>query len=332
MPTAIKRSQFLNPNYPIVGIFALGIADFTLEEVFNIDLFDFSKTNNVGSKLTDTLTVYKTTNNYNLDIENVIKSIDKLNEDETIKPVTVEVQLPPAGLTTNGTGKCERIDKSNPCDGQRMYELYLWYKNQPDGWWNKDGDFTPADFLGLMLFAEAGGADTEFLKSITFATSSQLWGSSNEHEAYCKTPSCEEGIFNFIGAYMEVASSRYNSYVYNPNPNLDHLLDSDESRYNYFVQNGVNLEDIANDTVYNPISTEYTNDTPVHWGNFGCGEDCDYLGDNWLQNAGNNNINVGTTDRCGLYDIVGQNNSLGVVYTNNQKYNWSLEDSPCFNR
>ncbi len=239
----------------------------------------------------------------------------------------------PSGLTSTGEGICQRIDRSNPCDGERMYELYLWYKNQPDAWWNQDGDFTPADFLSLMLLAEAKGADPEFLKAITAASSSQLWGSNAEHQAYCTTPECEAGIFNFIGAYMEVGTRRYNAIIANPisNNNLKLLINSDQQNANYFAQNGVTIDQIGDMTISNPVSVIYNNDVPTHWGNFGCGADCDYLGDNWLQNAGRSDIKVNTTDRCGLYDIYGQNGVMAVVYTNNQKYNWSLPNSPCFN-
>lgn len=251
-----------------------------------------------------------------------------LAESEAIKP---EDLTPPEGLTKTSevNEKCQRVDRSNPCDGNRMYDMYLWYKSQPDAWWNKDGDFTPADFLALMLVSEAGGSDPEYLKAITKATSSQLWGSNAEHQAYCTTPDCEAGIFNFIGAYMQSASRRYNQLIDNPNGMLSNM--SNEQKYaEYFAQNGLDISQVASDTIYNPVSKVYNNDTPVHWGNFGCGPECEYLGPNWIKDANQLEIQTGTTDRCGLYDMYGTDGVLAVVFTNNQKYNWTLEDSPCF--
>jgi hypothetical protein len=249
---------------------------------------------------------------------------------ESPEVITPEDIVPPAGLTKTVEGRCQRVDRSNPCDGNRMYEMYLWYKSQPDGWWYTNGEFTPADFLALMLISEAGSGDTEFLNAITAASSSQLWGSSNEHQPYCTTSDCEAGIFNFIGAYMQSASRRYNEIVLNENGNQESVVNVDKTTAENFARNGIDLRKIANDTIYNPVSKTYDNDTPVHWGNFGCGPECEYLGPNWIKDANQLEVQTGTTDRCGLYDMYGTDGVLAVVFTNNQKYNWTSEDSECF--
>lgn len=249
---------------------------------------------------------------------------------ESPEAITPEDIVPPAGLTKTTEGRCQRVDRSNPCDGNRMYELYIWYKSQPDGWWYTNGEFTPADFLALMLVSEAGKSDTEFLNAITTASSSQLWGSSAEHQPYCTTSDCEAGIFNFIGAYMQSASRRYNEIVLNENGNQESVINIDKTMAENFARNGIDLRKIATDTIYNPVSKTYNNDTPVHWGNFGCGPECEYLGPNWIKDANQTEVKTGTTDRCGLYDMYGTDGVLAVVFTNNQKYNWTLEDSECF--
>lgn len=213
---------------------------------------------------------------------------------------------------------------SNPCDGNRIYQTYLEYQKQFE-------DLTPAEFLAIILMAEANGADTEFLESITLATSSQLWGTSNQHEAYCKTSNCEEGIFNFIGAYMEAGTRRYNTILYEKDPEkIKELMKTDQAAIEYFNKNGISISQIVNDTIYDPVSTTYSNNTPTQWGNFGCGENCDYLGPNWIKEANQTDIQTGTTNVCGIYDLVGQGDSLGVVFTENQKYNWSVKNPECF--
>lgn len=256
--------------------------------------------------------------------------------DIDINPSQITIDTPPADLTVNSANegsKCQRIDRSNPCDGKRIYELYLWYKNQDSAWWNEDGDFTPADFLALMLLAEAKGSDPDFLRSIMVATSNQLWGEGNPAApngvSYCTTPNCESGIFNFIGAYMEAGSRRYNELLYSGVSNEEalNILNSDYENYIIFKESGLTIDEIANNTIYNPISSIYSNDVPTQWGNFGCGAECDYLGNNWLEGA--IEVPQGTTNRCSVYDVVSQDNSQAVVFTNNQAYNWSLPDSPC---
>lgn len=94
----------------------------------------------------------------------------------------------------------------------------------------------------------------------------------------------------------------------------------------------MSIDQIANDVIYDPISSEYNNDVPTQWGVTGCGENCEGIEIDWLKNLNNTDgVEYNTTDRCGIYDSYGLGNVQAVVYTNNQMYNWSLEDSPCFN-
>ncbi len=344
LPDPIKISKSFSPyTYIVGGSFALLPALAFLDDYYDLGIQDSifgqfggsSEDKSIGAKIIVQTIIQQKPILQTAAPDTV--SIEKTST-RTLEAPELNLNLPPEGLTINSAnkdGKCVRIDRSNPCDGARMYELYLWYKEQPNAWWNDDGDFTPADFLALMLLSEAKGADPEFLKSIMVATSNQLWGEGNPAApngiSYCTTPECEAGIFNFIGAYMEVASRRYNTIIIDKNTqDIDLLIKSDSQNANIFAKNGLTIDKIAIDTIINPISTTYSNDAPTHWGNFGCGQNCDYLGDNWLQNAGANDIKVNTDDRCGVYDIYGQNGVSAVVYTNNQAYNWSLPDSPCF--
>ncbi len=216
-----------------------------------------------------------------------------------------------------------------------MYELYSWYKNQPNMWWNKDGNFTPADFLALMLIGEATGGDKELMTAIMTATSNQLWGSSEKHKPYCNDATCEAGIFNFIGTYMQSAGERYNGLISNDgNPSAGTLrnLVAGQEAADKFADQGLTLDQIANDVIYNPISKVYNNDVPTQWGVTGCGTKCEGIGIEWLKNLNSTSgVEYNTTGRCGIYDFYGIGNVQAVVYTNNQLYNWSLENSPCTN-
>lgn len=245
-----------------------------------------------------------------------------------------ELEINTEDLTSNGQGECTR-NGNEYCDGTRMYELYLWYKNQPNGWW-QDGDFTPADFLAMMLIAESTGGDPELLKAIMTATANQLWGQSDKHDPYCTTPDCAAGIFNFLGDYVQSAGERYNGLISNdgsPSQGTLRNLASGQEVAEYFAQNGLSIDQIANDVIYNPISKEYNNDVPTQWGVTGCGENCEGIEIEWLENLNSaNGVEYNTTDRCGIYDSYGLGNVQAVVFTNNQAHNWSLpkNESNCY--
>lgn len=58
LPPAIKAARHISPVLPIVGLLSLGLADYVSEEVFNIDLIDFStntQTISVGTELSGIL-------------------------------------------------------------------------------------------------------------------------------------------------------------------------------------------------------------------------------------------------------------------------------------
>lgn len=197
-----------------------------------------------------------------------------------------------------------------------------WYKAQPSGWWFTNGDFTPADFLAMILMFEANGNQGD-LKAIMTAAANQLWGTSNDRSAYCESQSCEAGIFNFIGAYIESGVRRWNAlYESNFNPSPDTYLgltSQPAGGYDLLKAAHLSLRDVANAVVHTQAFRNIDGDAPTDWG--APGKDPDLK---WLARALGHNALSGTTDRCGVYYI-----GYDVVYTANQAYNWSMNPSPC---
>ena len=165
--------------------------------------------------------------------------------------------------------------------GRSMLELYNWYSQQNDAWWMKEtgGKFTPADFLAVILQAEATGNKPETLKAIATATTNQLWSVGNPSapkgdSSYCTSSDCTAGIMNFLGNYSGSAWLRYTAAIGDPtSSSLKGLKDPLTS--GMFANSGLSLEQIAELTVYNPdpTATVWSNDKPIHWGCIGSG--CD---------------------------------------------------------
>lgn len=225
----------------------------------------------------------------------------------------------PSDLRKIGTGECLAH-----CDGTRMYELYQWYKAQPNGWWYHDGQFTPVDFAAMMVMGESlGSGDPETVKAtaskIAEAISNQLSYSSPENgrPGYCTTSDCQGGggVFNFIGAYSQSAWIRYNNLIDNPSAKTLQGL-RDQQLADYFAKNGISLDQISNDIVKKPASqVDYIN-LPTEWGCQGCNDP----GLKWIQKAIEHNAPTGTTNPWGVY-YMGKDGE--VVYTLNQAAYWA---------
>lgn len=238
----------------------------------------------------------------------------------TKKPTTSSVNShttlsgPPPGLTSNGTGTCVRVGNSY-CDGESMYELYTWYADQPDAWWyGGDDEFTPADFLTLMLSYESRGGGDELLDAVAVASTNQLWGTApGGREAYCTDQaSCDAGIFNFVGSYMQSAGMRYNNLVTTGKPQA---VSDGASDIKPIFDNGT-ADALANQVVYSQSPKAIDLNAPTDWGapTSAAGNDPDVVGLSRAVDSGN----VGTTDPCGLYYAGGGD----VVYSFNQKAAW----------
>lgn len=251
----------------------------------------------------------------------------ELNSEQAVLEQTFEnqpdrtLQNPPEGLTSKGAGLCNRT-----CDGERIYKLYEALRDQKDGWWYHNGEFTPADFLALMLIAESTGNSPEFLSSIIVATSNQLWGSAPDHDPYCTTPDCAAGVFNFLGSYTESTTRRWNNVLLPalasggyPSPEDIEKLAASKYWVDYFASYNLSIEQIADHTVYNPISEEWGNDVPVHWGS------PDLAG--WTTNYYKFGGASGTYDKCGVYYLGGGD----VVFTLNQESTWQNSADTCKN-
>lgn len=204
----------------------------------------------------------------------------------------------PPGLTSHGSGDCVRVGNTY-CDGERMFELYSWYRDN-NGWWNDYGnnELEPAEFLGVMLIVESGG-NTELLKSITTASTNQLWGeAAGSREPYCDSQAdCQAGVLNFIGAYMESAGRRYNSLLDGKNPEGDSK--TWEQYYQHLEDSGLSLEEIADMTVYSQKPKTIDLNAPTEWGS-----------PSLVPNKGPN---------CEVYFAGGGD----IVYSFQQQYNWN---------
>lgn len=215
----------------------------------------------------------------------------------------------PNGLTSKGSGECTRVDNTAACDGERMFELYTWYYQTP-GWWNnfKIGNFTPQQFLALIILAEAN-YDPELTSVLMEAVAHNLWGTGYDaegnlmHTAYCESSTCAAGIFNFLGAYVQSAWERYNGLLAG---NVGESVD----RYQDISGSGITLDSIANKVIYNTPEDwkTYNLDDPVHWGSKG-DPDLPRVPSNVQQGSG----------RCEIY----YRGAGETVWTLNQAYTWS---------
>jgi hypothetical protein len=214
-----------------------------------------------------------------------------------------------------------------------MYQLYSWYKDQKGAWWYNatGGTFTPFDFMAIMLVGEETGGTPETLRAVSLAAANQLWYSLPEdkrREAYCGTPNCEAGVFNFLGAYSQSAVERYNTLFPNDSAtpvggtSKENLLSGNDKIWADKFANSaasLTLDQIAN-LLESPTaqSQEYIN-LPTDWGCLGCGDSAT----RWVARANQCNAKIGTTDRCGIY----YQGDGEVVYTLNQKASW--ENGSC---
>jgi diguanylate cyclase (GGDEF)-like protein len=273
--------------------------------------------------------------------------IQKTNQDEPINiPVEekihpVSVQAPTSGINLPIISKPEvglsvRAAVTDPCnvgrgcDGQRMYELYKFYEEQENAWWNQDGKFTPAEFVAMIVMGESLGSTgsenpntlRETVFFITEAISNHLGSldSSFTGDKYCTSPDCQggAGVFNFLGAYSQSAWIRYDSLLDYNRSKSEKILNGlrDQQLADYFAANGISLEEIAN-----KISVRVSNDpfnSPTDWGCRGCGDP----GLNWIQTAIENGAQVGTTDFHGVY-YIGEGKNGEVIYTRNQAGYWT---------
>jgi hypothetical protein len=235
-------------------------------------------------------------------------------------PCVTEIILteaPPAGLTSTTDGPCVRIGNGY-CDGARIYKLYTWHKAQKSAWWYEGDEFTPSDFLAMMLIFEANG-DKGLLGPMMEATARNLWGTGIDaagqimHQAYCNSPTCEAGIFNFLGAYVESAGRRYNALL--------SVGTIDEPRNRYDMVNPPWTLKRIGDKVVDNVSADwkiYSLDDPIGWGAPG---DPDVV--KLTKNLSTSKTLTRGNGPCQIvyWDV-------DVVYTWNQKYNWENKNCP----
>lgn len=185
---------------------------------------------------------------------------------QAITPVSPQTPAGPPAAKVSG-GSISSSPSGLTSAGTNMYALYTWYRDNP-GWWNNNGtkDLAPAEFLGVMLVAEAGG-DAQLLIEITNASSNQLWMKGIAKDGpYCNDsePECAAGIFNYIGAYMASAKIRYTTYAAGNNPEGN--SNTWKSKYTSLNTQGITLQTIANDTVYSQSIKELNPSAYTDWG------------------------------------------------------------------
>jgi hypothetical protein len=96
---------------------------------------------------------------------------------------------------------CARDDSELSWGGERIYKVFLLFKNT-HGWWNADGDFTLAEFVGLWILTEAGWGTPNFPDAIVASLIAQVVAQNlyvgGNNPAYCKSESCWNGVFNYM--------------------------------------------------------------------------------------------------------------------------------------
>ncbi len=179
------------------------------------------------------------------------------------------------------TSDCEGL--TGQCyDGKGMKRLYEYYVGHK-GWWNNYGkiSFSVGRFLSMMMCETStalGGRDWT-IKAATL----QIWGDSSAvggHVPYCTTV-CENGIFNFLAAYVESAQKRYDLLIQHVDPITrkeknnyalemtwpflnDNYTEEKSMMYYYAASNYIASQ------IFNPNLADeiYTNDKPYHWGSY----------------------------------------------------------------
>ncbi len=191
--------------------------------------------------------------------------------------------VPEPDLTKDGESFCK--SPTQCYSGEGMQDLFNYYLQTP-GWWNNNGTsaFTIEMFLGMMLMYELGeGVSGE--DWLIMAATLQIWGDSTAaggHGPYCYS-TCQNGVFNFLAAYVQSAHKRYDLLIKGidpttglPKDNYDPDKDrpvfpgpgpySKEAFSKYFSEKAASI----GSQVLNPNQedTVYTQDKPYHWGNY----------------------------------------------------------------
>lgn len=153
--------------------------------------------------------------------------------------------------------------------GQAVYSLFIQLKWK-SGWWNHEtpGSLNPAAFLGLMILYERGWIP-EAESLLKDAAKNQLWMDTSGiggHPAYCQGQTCQNGMFNFLGAYGGGHISARVSLLLSPAGKLNHpsITSLGESKENLIDKAG-DLGKYLLD--YDRSRVAYNGNVPYHWGN-----------------------------------------------------------------
>jgi RHS repeat-associated protein len=98
-----------------------------------------------------------------------------------------------------------------PYSGSEYMQLYYLMRSATDAWWYHDGDFTFAEFNGLLIMYEGAGFDL-FMGYVATAISQQLYIGA-DYDPYCSSGPCMNGVFNFWAAYNQSPRELINKYV-----------------------------------------------------------------------------------------------------------------------
>jgi hypothetical protein len=176
------------------------------------------------------------------------------DDDSTQTPAPTPTSTPGDNVGLTEAGK----------KAEKLYQKYAGYT--PAQWWNIDGNFTIEEFLGLMLEYDIS-AETPATDLITEAVARQIWIDATSHEghpAYCTNNICKNGVFNFIGKYVESAQRRF-IYVTPPEEDIP-LYDFPCGK-----SGATAMSDAQNigEKILHPQAAwkEYSETAPYHWGN-----------------------------------------------------------------
>lgn len=169
-----------------------------------------------------------------------------------------------AGSQYWGSNKEKQLTKGR-YGGAAVRDLFDKLNSTP-GWWNHNqpSSMPPEEFLGLMTLWERGG-NTESTGPISEAAKNQVWmyaSSVKGHPGFCTGEICENGIFNYLGAYAgEHLYLRVNGLLNNSmsaptigKETTDALMGKAAE-----VGNGI--------AAYDPSNVVYNGNVPYHWGN-----------------------------------------------------------------
>lgn len=114
---------------------------------------------------------------------------------------------------------------------------------------------------------------------------------------------------------MESSGRRYNALYNNPSYGTMSNLVAGEDVYKVFEANGLTLEQIANDIIYNHAPIVYSNDLPIHWGSPMAGAP----DGKWVKYFYEQGAPINTLSPHGLYYVGGGD----IVYSMNQRNYWA---------